>query len=212
MRRATKSQTVQDWRPLPSGLGPLSGDARQNTNTHLPPPGRDEPSKDPRPDHEQVIRGGSRVSLRRHCPEARSASAQPRVTSQRTPCTKVGRWFTPPRPPVTPGWGSAGTDAKAGCGRAEECRNRAPPTGKHRHRSRFCHSRAESATLHWRARLGRLWTQLGTQHVLHPENCPAGGGGRRPRPGATEWGAMRGAGEMGEDRRHLKVMTLASTR
>ena len=40
----------------------------------------------------------------------------------------------------------------------------------------------------------------------------AGGGGRRPRPGATEWGAMRGAGEMGKDRRHLKVMTLASPR
>ena len=179
MRRATKSQTVQDWRPLPSWLGPLSGDARQNTSTHLPPPGRDEPSKDPRPDHEQVMGGGSRVSLRRHCPEARSASAQPRVTSQRTPCTKVGRWFTPPRPPVTPGWGSAGTDAKAGCGRAEECRNRAPPTGKDRHRSRFCHSRAESATLHWRARLGRLWTQL---CVLHPENCHREGeGGARDR-------------------------------
>ena len=40
----------------------------------------------------------------------------------------------------------------------------------------------------------------------------AGGGGRRPRPGTTEWGAMRGAGEMGKDRRQLKVMTLASTR
>ena len=44
------------------------------------------------------------------------------------------------------------------------------------------------------------------------KTATGGGGGRRPRPGATEWGAMRGAGEMGKDRRHLKVMTLASPR
>ena len=44
------------------------------------------------------------------------------------------------------------------------------------------------------------------------KTATAGGEGRRPRPGATEWGAMRGAGEMGKDRRHLKVMTLASPR
>lgn len=65
--------------------------------------------------------------------------------------------------------------------------------------------------------LDAFGSNCGTQHVLHrwisrKTAKHDAGGGRRPRPGATEWGAMRGAGEMGKDRRHLKVMTLASPR